>query len=128
MSLSCSNFRRTKFGNGQFAVLVLCLTVADILTVFCGLLGKYSTLNLNPVKCIPIKPLKNLLDRRENKSKKKLSIAVHLFVRKQRKKSEFHPVYFFKMFSIEILTCDLVFLIKILPKGSSLEFYRFSLH
>lgn len=32
-------FRRTKFGNGQFAVLVLCLTIADLLTVCCGLLG-----------------------------------------------------------------------------------------
>jgi len=32
-------FRRTKFGNGQFAVLVLCLTVSDLLTVCCGLVG-----------------------------------------------------------------------------------------
>lgn len=32
-------FRRTKFGNGQFAVLVLCLTMADMLTVVCGLVG-----------------------------------------------------------------------------------------
>ena len=32
-------FRRTKFGNGQFAVLVLCLTTADLLTVLCGLVG-----------------------------------------------------------------------------------------
>jgi len=32
-------FRRTKFGNGQFAVLVLCLTMADMLTVLCGLVG-----------------------------------------------------------------------------------------
>ena len=32
-------FRRTKFGNGQFAVLVLCLTMADLLTVLCGLVG-----------------------------------------------------------------------------------------
>ena len=31
--------RRTKFGNGQFAVLVLCLTIADLLTVVCGLVG-----------------------------------------------------------------------------------------
>ena len=32
-------FRRTKFGNGQFAVLVMCLTVSDLLTVCCGLVG-----------------------------------------------------------------------------------------
>lgn len=32
-------FRRTRFGNGQFACLILCLTVSDILTVSCGLLG-----------------------------------------------------------------------------------------
>ena len=32
-------FRRTRFGNGQFAVLVLCLTVSDLLTVCCGLVG-----------------------------------------------------------------------------------------
>ena len=32
-------FRRTRFGNGQFAVLILCLTSADLLTVVCGLLG-----------------------------------------------------------------------------------------
>ena len=32
-------FRRTKFGNGQFAVLVLCLTVSDLVTVVCGLVG-----------------------------------------------------------------------------------------
>ena len=32
-------FRRTRFGNGQFAVLVLCLTMADMLTVLCGLVG-----------------------------------------------------------------------------------------
>jgi hypothetical protein len=32
-------FRRTRFGNGQFAVLVLCLTLADSLTVCCGLVG-----------------------------------------------------------------------------------------
>ena len=32
-------FRRTKFGNGQFAVLLLCLTVSDLLTVCCGLMG-----------------------------------------------------------------------------------------
>lgn len=32
-------FRRTRFGNGQFAVLVLCLTMADWLTVCCGLVG-----------------------------------------------------------------------------------------
>jgi len=32
-------FRRTRFGNGQFACLILCLTVSDLLTVSCGLLG-----------------------------------------------------------------------------------------
>jgi len=32
-------FRRTRFGNGQFAVLVLCLTIADLLTVLAGLVG-----------------------------------------------------------------------------------------
>lgn len=32
-------FRRTRFGNGQFAILVLCLTMADWLTVCCGLVG-----------------------------------------------------------------------------------------
>jgi hypothetical protein len=32
-------FRRTRFGNGQFAVLVLCLTMADWLTACCGLVG-----------------------------------------------------------------------------------------
>eukprot|EP00092_Neocalanus_flemingeri_P005067 GFUD01005450.1.p1 GENE.GFUD01005450.1~~GFUD01005450.1.p1 ORF type:complete len:315 (-),score=108.79 GFUD01005450.1:100-1044(-) len=32
-------FRRTRFGNGQFAVLVLCLTLSDLLTVCCGLVG-----------------------------------------------------------------------------------------
>ena len=32
-------FRRTRFGNGQFAVLVLCLTMSDLLTVCCGLVG-----------------------------------------------------------------------------------------
>ena len=32
-------FRRTKFGNGQFAVLVLVLTTTDLLTVCCGLVG-----------------------------------------------------------------------------------------
>ena len=32
-------FRRTRFGNGQFACLILCLTVSDLLTVICGLLG-----------------------------------------------------------------------------------------
>ena len=32
-------FRRTKFGNGQFAVLVLVLTSTDLLTVCCGLVG-----------------------------------------------------------------------------------------
>jgi hypothetical protein len=54
ISLSCSNFRRTKFGNGQFAVLVLCLTVADILTVFCGLLGKYSIQFAVLVLCLTV--------------------------------------------------------------------------
>jgi hypothetical protein len=28
-----------RFGNGQFAVLILCLTLADLLVVFCGVLG-----------------------------------------------------------------------------------------
>ena len=28
-----------RFGNGQFAVLVLCLTLADLLTVVAGLVG-----------------------------------------------------------------------------------------
>jgi len=32
-------FRRTRFGNGQFAVLILCLTVSDLLTVLVGILG-----------------------------------------------------------------------------------------
>ena len=32
-------FRRTKFGNGQFAVLVLVLTTTDLLTLICGLVG-----------------------------------------------------------------------------------------
>jgi len=32
-------FRRTRFGNGQFAVLILCLTVADLLTTLVGILG-----------------------------------------------------------------------------------------
>ena len=32
-------FRRTRFGNGQFACLILCLTAADLLTTLCGVLG-----------------------------------------------------------------------------------------
>ena len=28
-----------RFGNGQFAVLILCLTLSDLLVVFCGILG-----------------------------------------------------------------------------------------
>ena len=32
-------FRRTRFGNGQFACLILCLTVSDFLTVSVGLVG-----------------------------------------------------------------------------------------
>ena len=32
-------FRRTRFGNGQFACLILCLTMTDLLTTSCGLLG-----------------------------------------------------------------------------------------
>jgi len=32
-------FRRTRFGNGQFACLILCLSVSDLLTIICGLLG-----------------------------------------------------------------------------------------
>jgi len=32
-------FRRTRFGNGQFAVLILCLTVTDLLTILVGILG-----------------------------------------------------------------------------------------
>jgi len=32
-------FRRTRFGNGQFAVLVLVLTLADLATVLAGLVG-----------------------------------------------------------------------------------------
>ena len=39
LAFSVIMFRRTKFGNGQFAVLVLCLTVSDLLTVCCGLVG-----------------------------------------------------------------------------------------
>ena len=32
-------FRRTKFGNGLFAVLILCLTFADLAVVFFSVLG-----------------------------------------------------------------------------------------
>ena len=32
-------FRRTRFGNGQFACLILCLTMTDLVTTSCGLLG-----------------------------------------------------------------------------------------
>lgn len=32
-------FKRTRFGNGQFAVLVLVLTMADLLTILVGLVG-----------------------------------------------------------------------------------------
>merc|ERR1740129_2096449 len=32
-------FRRTRFGNGQFACLILCLTMADLLTTLCGVMG-----------------------------------------------------------------------------------------
>ena len=32
-------FRRTRFGNGQFACLILCLTMTDLVTTCCGLLG-----------------------------------------------------------------------------------------
>ena len=32
-------FRRTRFGNGQFACLILCLTMTDLLTTSCGVLG-----------------------------------------------------------------------------------------
>lgn len=32
-------FRRTRLGNGQFAILVLCLTMSDWMTVCCGLVG-----------------------------------------------------------------------------------------
>ena len=28
-----------RFGNGQFACLILCLTAADLLTTLCGVLG-----------------------------------------------------------------------------------------
>jgi hypothetical protein len=36
-----------RFGNGQFAVLILCLTLADLLVVFCGVLGAL-ILEVNP--------------------------------------------------------------------------------
>ena len=39
MAIPVILFRRTRFGNGQFAVLVLCLTMADWLTACCGLVG-----------------------------------------------------------------------------------------
>ena len=29
----------SRFGNGQFACLILCLTAADLLTTLCGVLG-----------------------------------------------------------------------------------------
>ncbi len=32
-------FRRTKFGNGLFAVLILCLTISDVAVVFFSVLG-----------------------------------------------------------------------------------------
>merc|ERR1712083_1136705 len=32
-------FRRTKFGNGQFACLIFCLTVCDLVCVISGLVG-----------------------------------------------------------------------------------------
>ena len=32
-------FRRTRFGNGQFACLILCLTLCDLVTVVTGLVG-----------------------------------------------------------------------------------------
>ena len=32
-------FRRTKFGNGLFAVLILCLTVADLAATLFSVLG-----------------------------------------------------------------------------------------
>ena len=32
-------FRRTRFGNGQFACLILCLTVTDLVTTMSGLVG-----------------------------------------------------------------------------------------
>jgi hypothetical protein len=34
-----SQFRRTKFGNGLFAVLILCLTIADLAATFFSVLG-----------------------------------------------------------------------------------------
>ena len=39
LALPVMLFRRTKFGNGQFAVLVLVLTTTDLLTLICGLVG-----------------------------------------------------------------------------------------
>jgi len=32
-------FRRTKFGNGLFAVLILCLTLSDLAVTFFSILG-----------------------------------------------------------------------------------------
>ena len=32
-------FRRTRFGNGQFACLILCLTMTDLVTTMSGLVG-----------------------------------------------------------------------------------------
>ena len=32
-------FRRTKFGNGMFAVLILCLTISDLAVIFFSVLG-----------------------------------------------------------------------------------------
>ena len=39
MALPVILFRRTKFGNGLFAVLILCLTVSDIAVIFFSVLG-----------------------------------------------------------------------------------------
>ena len=39
MALPVILFRRTKFGNGLFAVLILCLTVSDLAVIFFSVLG-----------------------------------------------------------------------------------------
>ena len=39
VSLKSNTNPLNRFGNGQFACLILCLTVSDLLTVSCGLLG-----------------------------------------------------------------------------------------
>ena len=39
MALPVILFRRTKFGNGLFAVLILCLTLSDLAVTFFSILG-----------------------------------------------------------------------------------------